>query len=136
MRCSLDEQRSGDVGSCLRRTPSPQLFSAAESLGAPLLTYPFAPTVDGTLVPHDVSREEQRYSQPVLDMLSKYDLLCGLKEGPVLPKIGKPILRDIDLNSFVTAAIKVNLKLEAEVEPTDQLKRVQMSHNDKKIYDG
>ncbi len=112
------------MGSCFRRTPAPQLFSAAESIGAPLLSYPFAPIADGTLVPNDVSRKEQRYSQPVLDMLAKYDLLCGIKEGPVLPRIGKPILRDIDLSSFVTAAIKLTLKMEADTEPTDQLKRV------------
>lgn len=57
-------------------------------------------------------------------MLSKYDLLCGLLEGPVLPRTGRPILREIDLTSFVTAAIKLTLKLESDAEPTDQLKRV------------
>lgn len=123
LRCPLDE-RSGDLANCFRRTPTPQLFGSAESIGAPLLTYPFAPIADGTLVPVDVSRADQRTSQSVLDMLAKYDLLCGLKEGSVLPRTGRPILRDIDLTSFVTAVIKLTLKLESEAEPTDQLKRV------------
>ncbi|CAL8114258.1 unnamed protein product [Orchesella dallaii] len=122
LKCPLDE-RSGDLASCFRRTPSPQLFGAAYSIGAPLLTYPFAPIADGRLVPIDVSREDQRHSQPVLDMLGKYDLLCGLKEGPVLPGMGRNILRGIDLSNFVTAAIKLTLKYESDTEPADQLKR-------------
>ncbi|CAL8114294.1 unnamed protein product [Orchesella dallaii] len=122
LKCPLNES-SGDLASCFRRTPSPQLFGAADSIGAPLLTYPFAPIADGRLVPIDVSREDQRYSQPVLDMLGKYDLLCGLKEGPVLPGMGRNILREIDLPNFVTAAIKLTQKYENDTEPADQLKR-------------
>lgn len=92
-------------------------------MGTALLTYEFAPVADGTLVPIDVSREDQRYSNTVVDMLGKYDLLCGLKEGVVLPRTGTPILTHIDLENFVTAAIKLTTKVETDAEPTDRLKR-------------
>jgi len=125
LRCPLDD-RIGDLASCLRVKPIPQLISAADkNIGAPILTYPFSPVVDGTLVPFDINMKNGAGNvQSIKDMLGKFDILCGVKEGPVLPKVGRQLFNNIDMDRFVTAVIKLTMRMEAGSEPTPEVKKV------------
>jgi hypothetical protein len=99
--------------------------AAEKNIGAPVLTYPFSPIVDGVVVPHDTNiKNGPGHSQAVKDMLGKYDVLCGLKEGPVLPLVGRQLFNNIDMDRFVTAVIKLTMRMEGGSEPTAEAKRV------------
>lgn len=105
--------------------PVPRLITAAEkNIGAPPLTFPFSPIADGIIVPHEMNQPHPASAPAVEAMLAKYDILCGLKEGPVLPLVGRHTLNNINLDRFITAVIKLTMKMESGSEPTEQVKKV------------
>ncbi|XP_035714842.1 neuroligin-4, X-linked-like isoform X2 [Folsomia candida] len=114
-----------DLAKCLRGMPVPRLITAAEkNIGAPPLTFPFSPIADGIIVPHEMNQPHPASAPAVEAMLAKYDILCGLKEGPVLPLVGRHTLNNINLDRFITAVIKLTMKMESGSEPTEQVKKV------------
>lgn len=127
LQCPLHE-RSAELMSCLRRKPITHLLAGAQTIGSHILSYQFGPSVDGTIVKQELgSLTTVNHQFPnLLDMLSRYDILCGLGEGPVLPNIGKSVQfwQNLDLDRFVTAAIKLALDMDFGSEPTFNLKQV------------
>ena len=121
LHCPIHD-RVGELVSCLRAKPTPALLAAAEKIGTPLLAYRFAPNVDGIIVKEDFLQNGQIKIN--MDLLGRYDLLCGLREGPVLPMVGRPPWQSFDLDQFVTAVIKLTLRMEPSSEPTKEVKQV------------
>lgn len=101
-----------------------QLITAAENIGTSLFTYPFAPIMDGTLVPYEIDPYDKETRAKIQEKLGQYDLLCGLKEGPILPEMGANALSSLDFHRFLTSIIKIALRMEPGSEPTDKIKRV------------
>ena len=126
LQCSPFE-RDGELMACLRRRPLDQLISAAQSLGSPILSYPFAPSVDVTMVRSEIAEVKVALNgnaETIKEVLGRYDVLCGLGHGSVLPNIGKVFWQNIDLDAFSSAAIKLALKMEPGTEPAESLKDV------------
>lgn len=85
-------------------------------------------TVDGTIIHSDLGTITTINSQfpNLLDTLRRYDIFCGLGEGHVLPNIGKSVefWQNLNLERFVTAAIKLGLSMDFGTEPSYNLKQV------------
>ncbi|CAG7786510.1 unnamed protein product [Allacma fusca] len=120
LHCPLHE-RAGELLSCLRSKSTPELLVAAEKIGTPLLSYRFAPNVDRIIVKQDFL--QNGVSKVNMDILGRYDLLCGLRSGPTLPRTGGPPWQSFTLERFVTAVIKLTLRMEPSSEPTAEVKK-------------
>ncbi len=130
LQCSIFE-KDGELLSCLRRRPLEQLIGAGQSVGSAILSHPFAPAVDGTMVRPEISEFTSLLggeSEVLKEILGRYDVLGGLSAGAVLPDLGKAFWQKVDLDTFATAAIKLALKLETGSEPTESLKEVSMGY--------
>jgi hypothetical protein len=107
------------------------LIGAGQSVGSAILSHPFAPAVDGTMVRPEISEFTPLLggeSEVLKEILGRYDVLGGLSAGAVLPDLGKAFWQKVDLDTFATAAIKLALKLETGSEPTESLKEVSMGY--------
>jgi len=128
LNCPLHEMMSGELARCLRQRQLDQLLGAAHSIGFSLFNNHFAPSVDGTMVKDVLANANSIYAdeEALKELLGRYDILCGLAEGTILPDIGQPtsLWQNLDLDTFVTAVLKLALQLEPGTEPKDPLKDV------------
>jgi len=119
----------GELGRCLRHKQLDQLLGASHSIGFTLFNNHFAPSVDGTMVKDVLGNANSVFAdmESLKESLGRYDLLCGLAEGTILPSLGQPSLwQNLNLDAFVTAVLKLALQLEPDTEPSNMLKEVKL----------
>lgn len=126
LKCPM-HKNDGELGRCLRQRQLDQLLGAAHNMGFSLFNNHFAPSVDGTMVKDILGNANSVFvdEEALKELLSRYDILCGLAEGTILPNIGQPsVWQTVKLDSFVTAVLKLALQLEPDVDPPELLQDV------------